>query len=131
MVPNSKTIFLKAWMWSIIVALVFGVVFWIIGNFGHLFQNASSGLQFFEVGLYISIAGGYLGAGLIGWRISEKYYFTKATRFVKRYTIISILSFAISFFLFNTPLAILWSLVAPLCVVIVLSKEKPDAKSKQ
>jgi hypothetical protein len=122
---TSKAIFLKSWLWSLIGAAVVVAVFWIITDFIHVFQNLHSLTEFTNILLCLSIVGNIAGAGLVLWRVAEKYYASSLKKTIKRYIFLSFCSLlvAVAIILTSTPLAILviaWNLVAPLCVIKAL-----------
>lgn len=125
MILTSKAIFLKSWLWSLIGAAVVVAVFWIITDFIHVFQNLHSLTEFTNILLCLSIVGNIAGAGLVLWRVAEKYYASSLKKTIKRYIFLSFCSLlvAVAIILTSTPLAILviaWNLVAPLCVIKAL-----------
>lgn len=121
-------IFKKSWLWSVICGVVVGSVFWFITSLGSWFHSLFGDLvTFFDVFVVLSIVGCYFGAGYVGWRIADKYYSGKAKRFKSSYVRYSILSFLLLVAVTFSPLAflgVLWSLVAPFCVLQALAHVK-------
>lgn len=121
-------IFKKSWFWSVICGVIVGSFFWFVTSLGDWFHSLFGELvTFFDVFVVLSIAGCYFGAGYVGWRIVDKYYPGKAKRFKKSYIRYSILSFLLLVAIAFSPLAflgVLWSLVAPFCVLQALAHVK-------
>jgi hypothetical protein len=128
--PHSdKSIFLKCWLWSVIVGCLIPAVFWIFVDVANLFHN--DGSTFLAVLLFLSIVGEYLGAGLVGWRLVEKYLISSEKKFLKSYFRLSLITFVVAIIIVYSPLSplgLLWSLVPPLCVMKILSKINPQPK---
>ncbi len=85
------------------------------------------GASFVDLLILFSIAGSYFGAGYVGWRIAVKYYYCYDNRYIKYYMRYSLLSFVLLIVIIYTPLSflgLLWSVIAPLCVLQSLSKIK-------
>jgi len=124
---TKSNIFWKCWLWSIICGIIVAMLFWIISGIGNLFHGPNGGTIFIDLLLSFSIAGCYFGAGYVGSRIATKYYNDTDRRFAKRYVLYSIISFALLVGVVYSPvsfLGILWSLIAPLCVIGALAKVK-------
>ena len=128
---TTKDIFWKCWLWSIIGGIIVALLFWIISGIGNVFRGANGGTIFIDLLLGLSIVGSYLGAGVVGWRIADKYYHSGVAIFKKRYTQYSLVSFIVLIAVVYSPasfLALLWSFLAPYCVVRALGKTKRAAK---
>jgi len=98
-----------------------------LSGIGSFFHGANGGTIFLDLLLGLSIAGSYFGAGFVGWRIVDKYYHSVAKRYIKRYLFYSILSFLLLVGIIFSPLsilALLWSFIAPGCVVLALKQVK-------
>lgn len=124
---TNQTIFWKCWLWSVITGGVVATLFWTICNIGGFFRGDEGGTIFVTILLILSIVGSYAGAGVVGWRITEKYYTRTVDRFVKRYTLYSLGSFVLLVGIVYSPvsiLALLWSLLAPLCVIIAINRTR-------
>ena len=83
----------------------------------------SAGDLFFDLLIIFGIVGAYFGAGLVGWRIADKYYHAKEKQFRSRYIRYSLITFVALIAITYSPLSILgllWSFVAPFCVVKAL-----------
>ena len=127
---TNQTIFWKCWLWSVITGGVVASLFWMICNIGNFFRGDAGGTIFVTILLILSIVGSYAGAGVVGWRIAEKYYPRTVDRFVRRYTLYSLISFVLLVGIVYSPvsiLALLWSLLAPLCVIIAINRTKKTA----
>jgi hypothetical protein len=87
--------------------------------------------------IILAIGGSYFGAGYVGARIAHKYHYDVEKRFVRRYTWYSIATFALLVAVTYSPLSflgILWSLIAPYCVIKALDfiqKDSIDSKPKK
>ena len=128
---TNKEIFWKCWLWSIIGGIVVAVLFWMISGIGNLFHGTYGGTIFIDLLLGLSIVGAYGGAGLVGWRIADKYYHDVVKQFLKRYLWYSAGSFVVLVGVVYSPasfLAILWSLLAPFCVIWALNKTTKGPK---
>jgi hypothetical protein len=126
--PHSrKDVFIKCWIWSVISSMVTAATFWLLTSFGSLFQWEYGGTVFMDLLVGLSVIGGYVGAGYIGWSLVDKYYPGNAHHFLQQYRTYSILSFlgfvAITFSPFSI-LGFLWSAIAPACVLVALAKSK-------
>lgn len=122
---TKSNIFWKCWLWSVICGIITAALFWAITSFGNFFHGPYGGTVFIDLLLSLSIAGCYFGAGYVGARIANKYYHDTEKRFIKRYFWYSLLSFIVLVAVVYSPvsfLGILWSLIAPLCVLAALSK---------
>ncbi len=124
---TNRAIFWKCWLWSVISGVVVASLFWMICNIGNFFRGSEGGTIFITILLILSIVGSYIGAGVVGWRITDKYYHSTVKPFLKRYTWYSIGSFILLVAVVYSPaafLALLWSLLAPLCVVLAINRTK-------
>jgi len=127
---TNQAIFWKCWLWSVITGGVVATLFWMVCNVGNFFRGDEGGTIFVTILLILSIVGSYAGAGVVGWRIAEKYYARTVDRFVRRYTLYSFFSFVLLVGIVYSPvsvLALLWSLLAPLCVIIAINRTKKTA----
>lgn len=119
---SKQEIFKKTWLWSVICGIVVATVSWLIMDIS-IFHWIYKLANFVDILILLSIAGSYFGAGYVGWRIAEKYYNDREKYFVKRYLRYSIASFMLLIAITYSPLSflgLLWSLVAPLCVLQAL-----------
>lgn len=128
----TKTeIFQKCWLWSIICGILVGSFFWFITSIGSWFYLlVGDYVAFFDVFIVLSIMGCYFGAGYVGWRIADRYYHHATRRFKKHYLQYSILSFLLLIVIAYSPLSflgLLWSLVAPYCALLALTRIKKKA----
>jgi len=71
---TNQAIFWKCWLWSVITGGVVATLFWMVCNVGNFFRGDEGGTIFVTILLILSIVGSYAGAGVVGWRIAEKYY---------------------------------------------------------
>lgn len=120
---TKSDIFWKSWWWSAACGAGVAVLFLIVTSvpiFDWFFKLVS----FVDVLVILSIAGCYLGAGYVGSRIAAKYYTDHEGRYMKRYVKFSVISFVLLVALEFSPLsflAVLWSFVAPYCVLLTLN----------
>jgi hypothetical protein len=134
MTLTSNAIYSKCLLWSIIGGAFVAVVFWFIANIGGFFNG--HGYAFLSGLLYASMVGEYLGAGLVGWRIVDKYFNHHMKKYMKKYIQIAIISMLIGIALVYTPvtlvssIVLLWFFVAPVCVLIAYNKAIPLKKRK-
>ncbi|HEX3568553.1 MAG TPA: hypothetical protein VHT70_02650 [Candidatus Saccharimonadales bacterium] len=130
---THKAIFWKCWLWSIIAGIVVAALFYFLSSITNIFHGSYGGTIFLDLLLSLSILGSFFGAGFVGWRIVDKYYHAGVRPFVRRFVLYSILSFVLLAGIIYSPvsfLAILWSFVAPLCVLGAISKAKTLASPK-
>jgi hypothetical protein len=128
---TNKAIFWKCWLWSIIAGIIVAALFYFLGSITNIFHGPNGGTIFIDLLLFLSIVGSYFGAGYVGWRIADKYYHSAAKKFIKRYVQFSVLSFIVLVAVIYSPLsilAILWSFIAPLCVVWALRRATATPK---
>ena len=124
---SNNDIFWKCWLWSIVGGILVALLFWMIVSVGNLFRGAEGGTIFIDLLLGLSIVGSYFGAGVVGWRIADKYYHGSVPIFLRRYVWYGSLSFVVLVGVIYSPasfLALLWSFLAPLCVISALSKAR-------
>jgi hypothetical protein len=115
---TKSDIFWKCWLWAAIFGCVAAGLYMIVSSIGPRWLSA--GGLFFDLLIIIGILGSYFGAGLVGWRIADKYYHRYEKTFIKRYVQFSLLTFAVLVAITYSPLSILgllWSFVAPFCVL--------------
>ncbi|HSX08461.1 MAG TPA: hypothetical protein VLG11_06235 [Candidatus Saccharimonadales bacterium] len=127
MTLTKKDIFWKSWFWSIICGILVALIFWLISDIGSLFHGANGGGVFINLLIVFSIVGSYIGAGVVGWRIADKYHHARVRQIVRRYALYAFLSFVLLVGIVYSPvslLAILWSFLAPLCVLFSLRPKK-------
>ena len=127
---TNKDIFWKCWLWSLIGGVVIATLFWIISGIGSLFHGPNGGTIFIDLLLSFSLLGSYVGAAFVGWRIVDKYHHSDVKVFLKRYGLYGIISFAVLMVVIYSPLsflAVLWSAIAPLCVIIALNNVRKQA----
>ena len=129
---TNKDIFWKCWLWSAICGAVVAVLFWFISDIGSLFHGKYGGTVFIDLLLGLSVLGSYFGAGFVGWRIVDRYYPSTVKAFLKSYKRYSLFSFILLVAIIYSPLSILaifWSVLAPYCVIVSLSKAKKTVES--
>jgi hypothetical protein len=119
---NRKALFLKSWLWSLIGGGSFAAVFWFLNGVIHILQSLHNVSVFTIVLICVSLVGNFLGAGLVVWRVSEKYQPTRHKKTMERYWEFSIaaLLIAAGLITYNTPLTIAiigWNVVPALCVL--------------
>lgn len=122
---TKSDIFWKCWLWSAIFGSLIAGVYAFISGIGPRWLSA--GDLFFDLLIILGIAGAYFGAGLVGWRIADKYYHAREKQFIKRYIQYSLLTFLLLVAITYSPLSILgllWSVVAPFCVIKALDSVK-------
>lgn len=122
---TKSDIFWKCWLWSAIFGIISAGVFYILSDISRSVINV--GDYFFDFLIIFGIIGAYFGAGLVGWRIADKYFHAYEKLFVKRYVRFSILTFILLVAIAYSPLSILgllWSFVAPFCVLQALKPFK-------
>ena len=128
---TKSDIFWKSWWWSAACGASVAIAFLIITSvpvFDWLFKLVS----FVDVLVALSIIGCYFGAGYVGSRIAVKYYNDHERRYARRYIRFSIFSFILLIAVAFSPvsfLMILWSLIAPYCVLLALNGLTPSAAS--
>lgn len=118
---TKSDIFWKCWLWSAIFGIIMAALYAFISDIGPRWMSAG---DFFGLLTIFGIIGAYFGAGLVGWRIADKYYHAYEKRFIKRYIQYSIITFMLLVAITYSPvsfLGLLWSVVAPLCVLRALS----------
>lgn len=119
---TKSDIFWKCWWWSATFGAGTGILLLIITAvpiFDWLFKV----VPFFDALVVLSVIGCYVGAGYVGSRIATKHYTNHQGRYAKRYAGFGVLSFALLVGIAFSPLSflmILWSFVAPYCVVLAL-----------
>lgn len=121
---TNSEIFKKAWLWSVICGAAVAVVFWLV-MYIPVFHWIYKCAAFMDLLILFGVAGSYFGAGYVGWRIAVKHYGDRNRRFIKRYIYYSLLSFVILLAVSFSPLSfmgLLWSFVAPLCVLQALKR---------
>lgn len=127
MLHTNKDIFLKCWLWSVISGVTIAILFWLISDVGGFFHDVNGGTIFTDLLIGFSVVGSYLGAGYVGWRIADIYYTNIVKQFLTRYKHYCLYSFIALVAIIYSPLSILalfWSVLAPYCVLIALSKSK-------
>jgi len=127
MTLTRKDIFLKAWLWSLIVSIIFVAIFWIAVGFISFFHGSNGLTRLTDAVLLVSLVGDVLGASLIAWRVADKYYHAHARESMKRYLKFSLLSIIIAVVIFFTPFSLLigaWSLATAYCVLLALPEKK-------
>lgn len=118
---TKSDIFWKCWLWSAVIGCLAAGLYAIIANIG---PHWLSGDIFFDLVIIFGVLGAYFGAGLVGWRIADKYYHAYERQFIKRYIKYSVLTFVLLVAITYSPLSIvglLWSFVAPFCVLQALA----------
>lgn len=90
---------------------------------------------FFSILITFGVIGSYCGAGLVGWRIVDKYFHPSVKAFLRRYLQLSAITFILLIIITYTPFSIIagifWSLVAPYCVIKALPEKPIKTKSKR
>jgi hypothetical protein len=130
---TRKNIFWKCWIWSIACGILFAIIFWLISDAGGLLHLYYGGGVFLYLLFGFSIVGSYIGAGTVGWRIADKYYHHSVKRFMKQYGLYSMVSLVILVAIVYSPvpfLVLLWSILAPFCVLAALPKTSSPAPKK-
>jgi hypothetical protein len=135
---TKSDIFWKSWLWSVICGLLVASVFYFITDIiNNTFHFSYGGVAFVDLLIILAIGGSYFGAGYVGARIAHKYHYDVEKRFVRRYTWYSLITFVLLVAVTYSPLSflgILWSLIAPYCVIRALDfiqKDPQDAKPKK
>ncbi|HUD81497.1 MAG TPA: hypothetical protein VMR08_02650 [Patescibacteria group bacterium] len=110
-------LFMKFWLWSVIGSAVVVAGFWMVTDFIHVFQNLNSLSEYTDILLGISVLGNVLGAGLVLWRVVDKYYHPSLNKILRRYGLLSVpvIVAAVLILLVNSPLSyliIVWSLAS-------------------
>lgn len=126
---SKSDIFWKCWWWSIICGAIIGITFYAVTNIDGLFHWPYGGAAFVNLLILLSVGGSYMGAGYVGERIASKYYGDHERRYLASYSRYSIISFVALVAVAYSPLSflgLLWSFVAPTCVLIALSKVRPE-----
>lgn len=111
--------------------VITAIVFYAVTGIGNIFDWLYRSTSFVDMLIGISILGSYAGAGYVGWRIAEKHYHDREKRFVKRYTRYSAFTLFVLVAVVFSPLSflgILWSFVAPLCVLWSLNYIQKNKK---
>lgn len=83
----------------------------------------SPGDLFFDLLITLGVIGAYFGAGLVGWRVADKYFHAREKQFIRQYIRYSIATFILLIIIAYSPLSflgLLWSFVAPFCVIKAL-----------
>ncbi|HUD06108.1 MAG TPA: hypothetical protein VMR18_04320 [Candidatus Saccharimonadales bacterium] len=129
MALKRKTIFLKAWLCSIVGGASLTIFFYLLTDVVHVFQNLNSLSDFTNIFISISVVGNAVGAGVLIWRVADKYYHAHVGQILVSYFFLSLLNVAVAIgiLFINTPLTILiafWNLLAPLCVIKILYSKK-------
>ncbi len=120
-----KSIFFKAWIWSLIGSLISVAIFWVGSSLIDFFQGD---IVRFTYGLLVaSLVGNFLGASLIAWRVADKYYHARLRQSLRRYARFSLLSLVVAIGILFTPISLLasvWSLASAWCVMLALTQPK-------
>ena len=117
---TKSDIFWKSWLWAAIFGCVAAGLYAFISNIGPHWLN---GGDFIDLLIILGVFGSYFGAGLVGWRIADKYYHAQEKVFIKRYIRFGVLTFILLVGIAYSPLSILgllWSLIPPFCVLQAL-----------
>lgn len=120
---TKSDIFWKCWLWAAIIGSLVAGLYAFISSVGP--RWISGGDRFFDLLILLGIVGAYFGAGLVGWRIADKYYHAREKQFIKRYIRYSVLTFAVLVGVTYSPLSalgLLWSLVPPFSVILALNR---------
>jgi hypothetical protein len=125
---SRQSIFFKTWLWSIVGSAVVVAVFWMVTDFIHVLQNLNSLTEYTNVLLGFSVLGNVLGAGLVLWRVVDKYYHRQLTKSLVRYGVRSlpVIIAAVVILFINSPfsyLIIIWSFFAAYVALSSLPKE--------
>lgn len=121
MYHTKSDIFWKCWLWSAIFGSVIAGLYAFISGIGPHWLSA--GGLFFDLLIIFGIMGAYFGAGLVGWRIADKYFHTYEKQFIRRYAKYSLITFVLLVGITYSPVSILgllWSFVAPFGVLWAL-----------
>ncbi len=119
---NRRTLFFKSWLWSLIGGAALSALFWFITGIIHVFQVFNSLSDFTIIVIGISLVGNCLGAGIVIWRISEKYRPAAHKKTMRKYWQLCAGSMIVGLVLIitDTPFTALiagWSLVPALWVL--------------
>lgn len=120
---SKSDIFWKCWLWAAIFGSILAGFYAFVSNVG---PRWLSGGDFFAIMIIFGIIGSYFGAGLVGWRIADKYFHAYEQTFRKRYITYSIITLVLLIAVSYSPLSILgllWSFVAPFCVLQALREK--------
>ena len=132
---TKSDIFWKSWLWSVICGLVVASIFYFITDLiNNTFHFSYGGVAFVDLLIIMAIGGSYFGAGYVGARIAHKYHYDVEKRFISRYVRLSIVTFILLVAVTYSPLSflgILWSLIAPWCVIKALDFIQQDEKPKK
>lgn len=127
---RKSDIFWKTWWWSLVCGTAVATLFYAITS---PFDLGTFGSQFFDTLIVLSIAGCYVGAGYVGWRIADKHRYDHDGLFIRRYRRYSILTLLVLVAVIFSPfsfLGICWSLVAPFGVLYALGDIQVASKKK-
>ncbi|MGD0283983.1 MAG: hypothetical protein ABSB12_00060 [Candidatus Saccharimonadales bacterium] len=116
-----------------ISGILFATLFWVFSGIGNSFHLDIGGSIFLYLLFGISVVGTYFGAGIVGWRLTDRYYHPSVKYFIKRYELYSALSLAILAVVIYSPipfLAFLWCILAPFCVLMALPKSSKPVSVK-
>ena len=125
---SASDIFWKSWWSAVIVGAATGITFYAITSF---FDWHLPGTSFVDVLIGLSIFGSYFGAGYVGWRIADKYYYGSEKKFAKYYRRFSLLTFVALVVIVFSPLSflgLLWSLIPPWCVLQAIKHIEKEPK---
>lgn len=126
---TKSEIFWKCWLWSSICGATVAIAIAILMSIAPHWLDG--GGFFFELVMLFGIAGTYFGAGYVGWRIADKYNHDRENVFRKRYISYSVVTFLLLVAVSYSPLSILgllWSFIAPACVLQALSYAKKASR---
>lgn len=110
---NKQRIFFRSLLWALYIGSLLSAGYWIIADLLKLFEGQAP--KFWAIMLFISIIGELIGSGIVGWRAVDKYYPKSTKRFLRRYTLFSLISLMASFGILFTPIStilLFWSIFA-------------------
>ncbi len=122
---SQKQLFAKTFWWALVGSALFAGFFLVVIALTNAFHGPGGADKFTNGLLFSSIFGTLCGAGLVGWRIVDKYQHARLKYWVRRYLTLSFASIVVAIGLLYTPvtgLLAIWSVIASLLVQLALSK---------
>lgn len=130
MYHTKSDIFWKCWLWAAIFGSIVAGFYAFVSGIGPRWLSA--GGLFFDLLIIFGIAGAYFGAGLVGWRIADKYFHAYEKVFIRRYIRYGLITFVALVGITYSPvsfLGLLWSFVPPLGVLWALGDKVKKSKA--
>lgn len=124
---SQQQLFIKCLLWALVGSALFVAVFLIFTTITNQFHGPDGASKFVDGMLFSSILGNLSGAGLVGWRIVDKYRQNHIKYWARRYISLSVVSIIGAIGLLYTPvtgLLAFWCIVASLLVQLALSQKK-------